>query len=205
MSSNNIDNKINIYNNKLPVLEMILFLFKSIFKILIILLLIILGILLISIFLFRTEEFNTLNPNARILPNGKKNRKFKDRWVDNIFGNEDDGLFGDDNYWKNNYHKPSFWSAYNWAALRNPLHNFTKKIGVNAYITRYDVYKYGSLIYSKAYDINDKTYQMIRFKKIWKNNKRTDIYIGYKNFNINKVPAYYIYQFSMKFNILRKN
>ena len=193
----------NLKHSKLIIFEMILFIFQSVFKLLSILILSLIGMILIPIFLLRTEPFDTINPLAKTLPNGEKNRRFKDKWFDSIWGNEDDGIYGDINYWNKHFHKPSFLSAYIWTAIRNPVHNFTKRIGVNTTIVRYDVYRFGSLIYSKAYGVNNKVYPMIRFKKTWESGKWTDIYIGYKNFNVNKVPKHYTYQFSMKFNFLR--
>jgi len=185
------------------VIDIIVFLIASIGKILLELITTLIGMILIPFFLFRTEPFIPAHKNARILPNGKRNRKFKDTWFNSIFGNNEDGIFGNSNYWRNNFSKQSFISAYVWTAIRNPIHNLSKRLGVYDTIIRYEKYKFGSLIYSKAYGTSGKVYPLLRFKKVWGNNKWTDCYIGYKNFNVTKVPKHYAYQFGMKCDILR--
>ena len=185
------------------VIDIILFLITSIGKILLELITTLIGMIIIPFFLFKTEEFKPVHVNARILPNGEKNRRFKDKWFDSIWGNEDDGIYGDINYWNKHFHKPSFLSAYVWTAIRNPIHNLSKRLGVDDYIIAYEEHKLGSLVYSEVYNASGKVYPLLRFKKTWNNGKWTDIYIGYKNFNVNEVPKHYTYQFGLKFNVLR--
>ena len=185
------------------VIDAIVFLIASICKILLELVVTLIGMILIPLFLFRTEEFEPVYMNARILPNGKRNMRFKDKWFNSIWGNDEDGIYGDSNYLKNNFHKPSFLSAYVWTAIRNPINNLSKRLGVDDYIITYEEHKLGSLVYSEAYSASNKVYPLLRFKKIWSNGKWTDIYIGYKNFNVTKVPKHYTYQFGLKFNVLR--
>lgn len=189
-------------------MDLIIFLVVSIIKILFQLVLEIIGIFLIPIFLLRTEEFTPKNSLARILPNGKKNRKFKDKWFDSIWGNENDGIYGDINYWNVDKRPPSYLNAFIWTAIRNPIHNFSLKMGVDDIIVKYEEYhltKY--LIYSIAY--GKKKYRLLRYKRDWYLfNKciHTDLYIGYKNFNVKnqELPKHFKYQFAIKLNFFRK-
>lgn len=81
----------------------------------------------IALLLNRIEEKNdcinsTSNPN----------HKFKDKWIDTIWGNDNDGIDGDIYYLQ--YHvnnKRNFWTRFNWTVLRNPVHNLSLKLGFN--------------------------------------------------------------------------
>ena len=60
------------------------------------------------------------------------NHKFKDKWIDKIWGNNDDGIDGDIYYLKNHVnHKRNFFTRFNWVLFRNPVHNFSLLIGYN--------------------------------------------------------------------------
>jgi len=50
------------------------------------------GIVLIPLFMLRTEEFEPEHKES--MPN----RRFKDKWFDSIFGNREDGIDGDGPY-----------------------------------------------------------------------------------------------------------
>lgn len=189
-------------------LDILIFLIVSIFKIILQITIELIGLVLIPFFLFRTEPAEVDNDKARILPNGKPNRKFKDKWFDYIFGNKNDGIYGDWNYWFINKRKPSYLNAYIWTAIRNPIHNLSLKMGVDDLIADYQEYhltKY--LVYSIATGTKGK-YRLLRYKRNYKffgKCKHCDLYLGYKNFNVKgkELPAYFQYQFAIKLNLIR--
>ena len=62
--------------------------------------------------------------------------KFKDKWIDAVWGNDDDGLDGDIYYLTMHVdHKRNFFTRFNWLVFRNPVHNLGLKLGFNGYVT----------------------------------------------------------------------
>ena len=61
--------------------------------------------------------------------------KFKDKWIDAIWGNDDDGLDGDIYYLTRQVdYKRNFFTRFNWVVFKNPVHNLGLKIGFNGFI-----------------------------------------------------------------------
>jgi hypothetical protein len=154
---------------------MFLFILESFIKLIFQLFMQLIGIFLIPIFLFRQEEFQPEHECSRILPDGSKNKRFKDKWFDNIFGNSEDGNCGDSSYF-NKYSKLGYWTELNWCAFRNPIHNLALKMGVDDYIVgykwkgnRYTEDRIGreGFVYSIATGSSGKKYEMIRWCKLF--------------------------------------
>lgn len=169
--------------------------------------------------LFETKDFQPINKRTNPL-NHRLHPLFY--WWDN----EDDGIDG--NYgWQNEHCKSaqeakSFWKRYIWLAWRNPVHNFSKRIGVNETIIAYDnsngyskvkdkIGREGHL-YSVATGKSGKKYHMYyicigwyELIPFWKTDKGIRILLGYKNFNIdkNKLPKKYNYAFTVVFTLFK--
>jgi len=162
----------------------------------------ILGLVVVAIALFRTEPFKCNNPQI------KDARRFKNKWIDAIWGNEDDGIDGD-TYYSAKYSKLTYWTSYNWSALRNPVNNLGMRLGVNDNIVEYKVYgkkhvsdKIGQegFQYTEAITDSGKVYPLYYYTKRLFGNYGIKFDAGYKNFNITKVPKHYKYGFVLNFN-----
>lgn len=165
----------------------------------------IVGIIFIPFFMKRTESFTCSNNTS--LPN----IRFKDKWFDSIFGNSEDGLLGDIYYKAKT--TPSWWTTYNWCAIRNPIHNLALKQGVNETIVsytwtgnRYTEDRVGreGYVHSVAVGESGKEYHMIRWCKLWYKGYGVECNIGYKNFNIKEVGIHYKYSFTVSVNPFKK-
>ena len=166
----------------------------------------VLGIFLIPMFMFRQESFECEHKDS--LPN----KRFKDKFFDNIFGNTEDGNLGDKPY-KQKFSKLTFLTNYNWCAFRNPVHNLALKMGVNEVITdykwvgnRYTEDRIGreGFVYSTATGKSGKKYDMYRWCKLFFKNYGIEMNIGYKNFNIQDLNKHYRYSFTVSINPFKK-
>ena len=91
------------------------------------LILMILGFIVVPIALL-LNRIETKNDCTNSTSN--PNHKFKDKWIDKIWGNDDDGIDGDIYYLNDHiHHKITTLTRLNWVLLRNPVHNFSLKIG----------------------------------------------------------------------------
>ena len=165
------------------------------------LLMTVVGMMLIPFFMKRTESFTC--SNATSLPN----IRFKDKWFDSIFGNSEDGLLGDIYYKAKTV--PSWWTTYNWCAIRNPIHNLALRMGVNETIVNYtwvgnryteDRVGREGFVYSEALGKSGKVYPMYRWCKLLYKTYGIEMNLGYKNFNITEFPKAYHYSFTVSFN-----
>ena len=172
----------------------------------------ILGWFLIPLFMLRQEEFTPSHEESRILPNGTRNLRFKDKWFDYIYGNSEDGNCGDKYYFEK-YDSLNWWTTYNWCAFRNPIHNLSLAIGVDAYIEQYtwqgyrytkDTIGYEGFVYSEAVDSEGRIYPMYRWCKLFYKDYGIEMNIGYKNFNIGEVNKDYKYSFTVSVNPFKK-
>jgi len=172
----------------------------------------VIGYFLVPIFMSRMESFTPTNKTSRY----PWQKKFKDKWVDAIWGNNEDGIA--DVYYMKKYgkpedYKPTFWRTYNWLAFRNPIHNLALKMGVDDLIQDYkwignpnteDRIGREGFVWSVAY--GKKEYHMYRWCKLWYKDIGVEMNIGYKNFNVdvNKLPKRYKYSFTVSFNPFKK-
>lgn len=159
------------------------------------------GMILIPFFLKRTEAFECEHEESR------PSIRFKDKWFDSIFGNSEDGLLGDVYYKAKT--TPSWWTTYNWCALRNPIHNLALRMGVNETIVNYtwignryteDRIGREGFVYSEAVGASGKVYPMYRLCKLLYKTYGIEMNLGYKNFNITEFPKAYHYSFTVSFN-----
>jgi len=168
------------------------------------------GILVIPFFMFRTEPFICEHSESR------PNRRFKDKWFDSIFGNVEDGIDGDKPYKSQHNGHLTWWSTYNWCAIRNGIHNLSLRMGVNEEIVRYtwwgrvdtaDTVGREGYVHSIAIGKSGKRYHMWRWCKLWFSNYGIEMNIGYKNFNLSantKFPKKCKYSFTVSVNPLKQ-
>jgi len=164
------------------------------------------GIIFLPLFLTRVKSFDCLAIDSR------PSVKFKDKWIDYIFGNEDDGLDGDTPY--KSRKGINWWvNRYNWVALRNPIHNLANKMGVNEVIVDYkwlgnrnteDRIGHEGWCYSEATGESGKVYQMFRWCKLFYKNYGIEMNIGYKNFCVQYLNIPYKYSFTVSINPFKK-
>jgi len=158
--------------------------------------------------------------------------KFKDRWIDSIWGNDDDGLDGDIYYLKDHVKfKRNFFTRFNWLVFRNPVHNLGLKLGFNGVAIKHIGFRktFNNSIcetkvfnndfkncldskkdkqgfeYTEVYDKHNKMYPMYRLR--WKYpfvNYGLKCNIGWKNWNVHKVNSYYRYTFTLLINPFKK-
>lgn len=164
------------------------------------------GYFILPFFLKRVEPFEGSNEYS------KEALRFKDKWIDYIFGNSEDGVDGDI-YYKRKYDKLTLWTRYNWVALRNPIHNLALKQGVDETIVsytwtgnRYTEDRIGreGYVHSVAVGESGKKYHMIRWCKLWYKGYGVECNIGYKNFNIKEVGKHYKYSFTVSINPFKR-
>lgn len=166
----------------------------------------VIGWVLVVPFLKRVEPFECEHEASR------PNVRFKDKWIDSIFGNSEDGL-GGDIYYKAKYKELNLWTRYNWVAHRNPIHNLALKMGVNEVIMDYnyignryteDRIGYEGFLYSEAKGISGRVYPMYRWCKLFYKNYGIEANLGYKNFNIKELGVKYKYSFTVSINPFKK-
>ena len=136
-------------------------------------------------------------------------------WLWDNYGN--DGTDGDINY-RRMKGKTTYWTRFNWLAIRNRAYNFQHLIGVHTTIVKLVGHgahwkEIGVGVWN-AYSSSGKRYfEYIVGIPYWKRKDGTYrgliASIGYKNFNISikDLPAFYSYSFSVDvqpFRILRK-
>jgi len=154
--------------------------------------------------------------------------KFKDKWIDVIWGNDDDGLDGDIYYLKDHVnHKRNFYTRFNWLVLRNPVHNLGSLLGfkgkpkkllgfrigfkkskclstcfIDNYTNCLDSKKDSTgFEYIEVIDVNNKSYPMYRLRfKYPFINYGIKANIGWKNWNVNETGKYYQYTFTVVVN-----
>ena len=170
------------------------------------LVLIIVGIIFLPLVLTRVEAFDCLAIDSR------PSVKFKDSWIDKIFGNTDDGLDGDTPY-KSRKGINWWFDRYNWVALRNPIHNLALSMGVNEKIVSYvwlgnkyteDRIGKEGFVYSEATGESGKVYPMYRWCKLFYKDYGIEMNIGYKNFCIQDLNIPYQYSFTISINPFKK-
>lgn len=170
-------------------------------------LMIVLGVVLLPFFVRSVESFDCSNETSR------PNVRFKNSWVDSIWGNSEDGLDGDV-YYKTKYsNKLNWWTRYNWVALRNPIHNLALRQGVNEVIVNYlwkgnryteDRIGREGWVYSEAVGASGKVYPMFRWCKLFVGEYGIECNIGYKNFCVQEVGKLYTYSFTVSINPFKK-
>ena len=169
----------------------------------------IVGIVVIPLFLFRTEHFTCEHKES--MPA----RRFKDKWFDSIFGNREDGIDGDKPYKEQHNYKLNWLTTYNWVAIRNGIHNLSLRLGVNEEIVSYkwvgrvdtaDTIGKEGYVHSIATGKSGKKYQMWRYAKLWYKDRGLLINIGYKNFNVKPkdLPKLYKYSFTLCISPLKQ-
>lgn len=163
------------------------------------------GMIIIPLFMLRTEKFACEHDQSR------PNRRFKDKWFDSIFGNREDGIDGDRPYKNQHNGKLTWWSTYNWVAIRNGIHNLSLRLGVDEEIVDYqwvgfrntaDTIGKEGFVHSTAIGKSGKKYQMWRWCKLWTGKYGIEMNIGYKNFNVQPkdLPKHYKYSFTVSIN-----
>lgn len=166
----------------------------------------VIGWFILPFFLKRVEAFECEHVESR------PSYKFKDKWIDTIFGNREDGIDGDKYYYKK-YDKLNLWTRYNWVAHRNPIHNLALKMGVDEVITDYkwdgnryteDRLGHEGFVISYATGLSGTVYPMLRWCKLWTKNYGIECNIGYKNFNIQEVGEHYKYSFTVSVNPFKR-
>lgn len=166
----------------------------------------VIGWFILPFFMTRIEPFECVNIDSR------PNARFKDKWIDAIFGNVNDGNEGDAPY-KAKYKSLSWWTRYNWCAFRNPVNNLKLFQGVDEVITDYywDGYRYTEdrigregFVISYAAGESGKVYPMLRWCKLWFKDYGIECNIGYKNFNIEQFPKHYKYSVTISINPFKK-
>ena len=187
-------------------MKYLLFVAKTLILFIFQLLMTLVGMVLIPFFLKRVEPFECEHKESR------PNNKFKDNWLDTLFGNSEDGVDGDKPY-KMKYERLNLWTRYNWVAFRNPIHNLALKMGVNEVITSYswkgnryteDRIGHEGWCYSEAIGESGKIYPMFRWCKLWFGKYGVEMNIGYKNFNVKDVGIKYTYSFTVSVNPFKK-
>ena len=167
----------------------------------------VIGWMVIPFFLTRVEEFDCLH--------GYRTFRFKDKWFDNIFGNYEDGIDYDVYSLEKlgGKEKLNLWTRYKWCAYRNSVHNLALRMGVNEKIVEYtwkgnryteDRVGCEGWLYSEAKGESGKVYPLFRWCKMWLPGRGVEFGIGYKNFNIKEVPAFYTYSFTVSINPFKK-
>ncbi len=170
-----------------------------------------LGLFILPFFLNRTiTAKNSKNEDITI---------FKDKWIDYIWGNMNDGIDGDKNYqtqfkssWLGKIND-TWLLRYNWVALRNEIENLSLHMGIDATIRNYKWkgYRYtdnskgnDGWIYSVATTEDGKKYPMFRYCKRWIGTRGIVFCVGYKNFNIKNTPEHYRYSMVLAFNPIKQ-
>lgn len=165
------------------------------------------GIFIIPFFLKRVESFVCDHEDS--FPSFR----FKDKWIEKIFGNSEDGVDGDKPYKTKYNNNLNLWTRYNWVAFRNPIHNLALSMGVNETIISYswvgnryteDKIGHEGFVYSEAIGASEKIYPMYRWCKILFKNYGIEANFGYKNFNIIDFPKFYKYSFTVSINPFKK-
>jgi len=159
-----------------------------------------------ALLLNRIEDYEPKNETSR------PNHKFKDKWIDAIYGNKDDGIDGDIYYLQSHVDgKRNFWTRFRWTVLRNPVHNLGLKLGFDRIPVKHIGFRkafknskcstkefnndYENCLdskvnktgfeYTEVYDENNKMYPMYRLR--WKypfTNHGLKCNIGWKNWNV---------------------
>jgi len=172
--------------------------------------------------------FNRIEPFDPISKASRPNHRFKDKWINAIWGNDDDGIDGDIYYLLVHVNgKRNFWTRFNWTVLRNPVHNLGLKLGFNGIAVRHIGFRKGfkksecvtkiynndynncldskpnrtGFEYTEVYKKNGKMYPMYRLR--WKYpfiKYGIKCNIGWKNFNVSELPKHYKYTFTILVN-----
>jgi len=174
----------------------------------------IIGWFVIPIGMLWMEEYVPSNRTSVLVPNQKR---FKWKWFDAIWGNSEDGIA--DIYYVKKYvndvskYEATWWRTYNFMALRNPIHNLALAMGVHDFIDDYkwkgnryteDRIGHEGFVWSTAIGVDGTEYHMYRWCKLWTKTHGIELNIGYKNFNIGKLPKYYKYSFTVSINPFKK-
>jgi len=151
-------------------MKYLVFVLKTLVLLVFQLLMTVVGMLILPLFLKRVEEFECTNETSRPA------LRFKDKWIDAVFGNIEDGVDGDI-YYRRKYEKLDMKTRYNWVAIRNTIHNLALSMGVNEVISsyvwagnRYTEDRVGKegWCYSEAIGESGKVYMMFRWCQMFK-------------------------------------
>jgi len=131
----------------------------------------VLGCIILPFFMTRVKPFECINVDSR------PNTRFKDKWIDAIFGNINDGNEGDAPYKAKYKGVLTWWTRFNWCAFRNPVNNLKLWQGVDEEIIDYqwDGYRHTEdrvgregFVISYAIGESGKIYPMLRWCKLSK-------------------------------------
>ena len=131
----------------------------------------VIGWFLLLYFTHKVEPFECVSVDSR------PTTKFKNPWIDFIFGNINDGLEGDAPYRAKYKGKLTWWTRYNWCALRNPINNLKLHMGVDEVVVDYkwEGFRYTEdrigkegFVYSEATGLSGEVYPMYRWCKLFK-------------------------------------